>query len=301
MTPRRILAARGGALGDFILTLPSLAAIRSRWPDAEIHLLAAHGHASLARSAGLCHDHRDPASAAAGFLFHPETPAHPALSAWIGACDLAVSWLPDPQGITRQRLRQCGIPEVHQGPWTMQPERPAWLQLADGLPGNLPVHPFQLSTPSRPSRSGSLAIHPGSGGPRKTWPAERWLATVQSLHQQRLISSCLVITGECEENTPARQLAPALEAAGVPTRTAHQLPLPELVSTLASCQWFAGHDSGIAHLAAACGLPTHILFGPTCPAVWAPPGSHILTAPDHEINSLAATTVSAWLGTHLAQ
>lgn len=298
MTPRRILAARGGALGDFILTLPSLAAIRSQWPDAGIQLLASPGHAALARSASLCHDHHDPASAAATFLFHPETPAPPALAAWIGSCDLAVSWLPDPEGITRERLRQCGIPEVHQGPWTMRPDRPAWLQLADALPGHLPAHPIHLTTPSR---SGSLAIHPGSGGPRKIWPAERWLATLQHLHQQRLISSCLVVTGECEENTPASQLAPALQQSGIPTRTAHQLPLPELVTALASCQWFAGHDSGIAHLAAACGLPTHILFGPTRPDVWAPPGSHTLTSPDHAIASLATTTVSTWLAAHLAQ
>jgi len=298
MTPRRILAARGGALGDFILCLPSLAALRSRWPDAEIQLLASPSHAALARSANLCHDHRDPASAAASFLFHPETPAPPALAAWIGSCDLAVSWLPDPAGITRQRLQQCGIPEVHQGPWTMRPDQPAWLQLADALPGHLPVHPIQLASPSR---SGTLAIHPGSGGRRKIWPADRWLATLQYLHQQRLITSCLLVTGECEENTPASQLAPALQLSGIPTRTAHQLPLPELVASLASCQWFAGHDSGIAHLAAACGLPTHILFGPTNPSVWAPPGSHILTSPDHAIDSLATTTVSPWLADHLAQ
>lgn len=298
MTPRRILAARGGALGDFILTLPSLAALRSQWPDAEIQLLASPGHAALAHAAGLCHDHRDPASAAASFLFHPETAAPPAFAAWIGSCDLAVSWLPDPEGITGERLRQCGIPDVHQGPWVMQPDRPAWRQLADALPGHLPVHPFQLATPSR---SGSLAIHPGSGGPRKIWPAERWLATLQYLHQQKFISSCLVVTGECEENTEARQIAPALQQSGISTRTAHQLPLPELAAALASCQWFAGHDSGIAHLAAACGLPTHILFGPTCPSVWAPPGSHTLTSPDHAIDSLATATVSAWLAAHLGQ
>ena len=71
MTPRRILAARGGALGDFILSLPSLAAIRSQWPDAEIRLLSSPRHAALARSASLCHDHRDPASAAASFSQPP--------------------------------------------------------------------------------------------------------------------------------------------------------------------------------------------------------------------------------------
>lgn len=297
MNPRRILAARGGALGDFILTLPSLAAIRSRWPLAELRLLATPGHAALAGLAGLCDDFRDPTTAATGFLFHPHAPADPALASWIGACDLAISWLPDPDGTTRQRIHDCGVREVLPGPWLMQPDRPAWIQLADALPGPPGVVPIHLAAPSR---SRILALHPGSGGTRKIWPADRWLATIRHLHQRGLIDATLVITGECERNTPASQLAAALRAAGVPSTAAHQLPLPELVAALARCQWFTGHDSGIAHLAAVCGLPTHLLFGPTNPAVWAPPRSHTLTAPDSAITSLATTTVTAWLTSLLA-
>ena len=50
------------------------------------------------------------------------------------------------------------------------------------------------------------------------------------------------------------------------------LPLVELAAALAGCRALLGHDSGISHLAAALGLPTLALFGPTDPAQWAPRG-----------------------------
>ena len=50
---QRILVIRGGAIGDFILTLPVLAALRDRFPQAEIEVLGYPRVASLALSGGL--------------------------------------------------------------------------------------------------------------------------------------------------------------------------------------------------------------------------------------------------------
>ena len=52
-------------------------------------------------------------------------------------------------------------------------------------------------------------------------------------------------------------------------------PLETLVTHFASCRLFLGHDSGISHLAAACGVPSILLFGPTDPAMWAPPSPRV--------------------------
>jgi heptosyltransferase-3 len=49
----RILVIRGGAIGDFILTLPVLAALRERFPGVEIEVLGYPHIASLALSGGL--------------------------------------------------------------------------------------------------------------------------------------------------------------------------------------------------------------------------------------------------------
>jgi ADP-heptose:LPS heptosyltransferase len=41
------------------------------------------------------------------------------------------------------------------------------------------------------------------------------------------------------------------------------------------CRLFIGNDSGISHLAAALGIPTVAIFGPTDPKVWSPKGRNI--------------------------
>ncbi|MCB1102996.1 MAG: hypothetical protein KDL10_11560, partial [Kiritimatiellae bacterium] len=51
--------------------------------------------------------------------------------------------------------------------------------------------------------------------------------------------------------------------------------LSEVVHLFRSAGRYIGNDSGITHLAAACGVPTLAIFGPTDPAVWAPLGAHV--------------------------
>ena len=49
---RRILVLRGGALGDLIVTLPALALLRRRWPEAHIALIGNTTAARLALTRG---------------------------------------------------------------------------------------------------------------------------------------------------------------------------------------------------------------------------------------------------------
>jgi hypothetical protein len=48
-----------------------------------------------------------------------------------------------------------------------------------------------------------------------------------------------------------------------------------MAGVLAHAALFVGHDSGLAHVAAALHRPTIVLFGPTEPGRWAPSGSHV--------------------------
>ena len=60
----------------------------------------------------------------------------------------------------------------------------------------------------------------------------------------------------------------------------HIADLFELARFLAGARAYIGNDSGITHLAAAVGVPTVALFGPTDPMVWGPRGQavRIITA-----------------------
>jgi heptosyltransferase-2 len=55
----RILVVRGGAIGDFILTLPVLDALRENYPNALVGCLAPAGLGELALTAGLADEIQD--------------------------------------------------------------------------------------------------------------------------------------------------------------------------------------------------------------------------------------------------
>jgi hypothetical protein len=109
------------------------------------------------------------------------------------------------------------------------------------------------------------------------------------------------VTGEAEQE---RGLLHSLQNFSHPSLTFdfwHQPPLPTLVPRFQALAQggtrFLGHDSGISHLAAACGLPCYLLFGPTDPALWAPqnPGVTVISAPTDDIQDLTVGTVLAVL------
>jgi ADP-heptose:LPS heptosyltransferase len=56
---------------------------------------------------------------------------------------------------------------------------------------------------------------------------------------------------------------------------AENLSLIHVASLLERCQCYIGADSGITHLAAAVGIPTIALFGPTDPRIWGPRGEKV--------------------------
>ena len=65
---------------------------------------------------------------------------------------------------------------------------------------------------------------------------------------------------------------PVLEALPGAINLAGRLTLPEIAAFLARSRLFIGNDSGLMHLAAASGVPTLGLFGPTNAAAYAPVG-----------------------------
>jgi len=122
-----------------------------------------------------------------------------------------------------------------------------------------------------------IAIHPGSGSLRKNWPAERWLELIVNIS-----APILLVLGEAEleswsalTSTRLNRNDAAPHVGGNALHLAVNLPLHELARRLQRCRLFLGHDSGVSHLAAALGVPCLLLFGPTDPAVWVPPGDHV--------------------------
>jgi len=68
-------------------------------------------------------------------------------------------------------------------------------------------------------------------------------------------------------------------------------PLTLLAGVLAGAAALVGNDSGAAHLAAAVGAPTVVLFGPTSPAGFAPLGSSVTCLSGNTMDDITARQV----------
>jgi len=274
-----LLFIRGGAIGDFVLTLPALRLARRSFPGQLIEVLGTPGVVELAGYFGVADGVgrlEDPALAR---FFVPGGRQDDRWCAYFRSFSVVVSYLFDPDDIFHDNLRRAGVATLVRGP-----HRPAdgggsaAEQLAGPLAG-LAVFPDadDLDTPmigraALPPEA-LIAVHPGSGSPRKNWGLENWVRVAADA-QHRTGATILVVAGEAEAAV-VPELRRMLEAAGVRNHEAIGLSLTDLADRLAGCRQFFGHDSGPGHLAAACGVPCLLVFGPTDPAVWAPAGRHV--------------------------
>ncbi len=113
-----------------------------------------------------------------------------------------------------------------------------------------------------------LTLAPGSGAQAKNWPPS-FFRTVARWWRKRTGGKVLVIFGPVEEERMAddKFWEESLLISG--------LSLSQLAALQARCDLYLGNDSGITHLAAALGIPTVVLFGPTDHVQWGPSGRHV--------------------------
>jgi heptosyltransferase-3 len=303
----RILVIRGGAIGDFILTLPALKALRDARPQAHMEILGYKHIAVLAEErfyAQAVHS-IEYGPLARFFARNSELPAE--LADYFASFDLIVSYLYDPDRIFETNLRRCGVQNLicgaariveNAGHATRQLARPIeqlGINVVDFAERIFPsiedrefAREFLASVPPP-----IIAMHPGSGSHEKNWPLENWIGLFSPGSRFAHLKGLVVISGEADE-VQTDQLEREWENRNV--LFARNLPLPRLAAVLER-SIFIGHDSGISHLAAAAGANCILLFGPTDPDVWAPRNDNvqILRAPNARLSDLRIEHVEAVL------
>jgi heptosyltransferase-2 len=273
----RILVIRGGAIGDFILTLPAIAALRRQFPAAHFEILGYPHIAQLALAGDLVNRIQSiEAGALAGFFARGGELAEDLVD-YFSEFDLILSYLYDPDGIFQTNVGLCTGAQFIPGPH--RPSEGAGLHAAKVYLQPLerlaifdadPI-PWLRVTPESPSGR-PLALHPGSGGERKNWEEANWAGLLQYLAEATDLD--LLIVGGEAEGERLQRLAAALPPAR--SQVAQSLPLAKLARRLAGCRAFIGHDSGISHLAAAVGLPCLVLWGDTAQDIWRPPSEKVI-------------------------
>ena len=274
----KILVIRGGAIGDFILTLPAIAALRERFPEARLEVLGYPHIVNLALAGGLVNGVRPiEAGPLAGFFARHGTLAE-AWSDYFAEFDLILSYLYDPDEIFQTNIRRCSPAQFIAGPHRPAPDArtPAaqlYLQPMERLAifDTDPVPRLRLEGSRMDCRQ--LALHPGSGSERKNWPEPCWANLIRQLLSTTDLE-LLLVGGEAEGERLER-LASVATNTRARVKLAQNVPLTELAAQLASCVGFVGHDSGISHLAAAVGLRGLVLWGDSIEEIWRPPSGKV--------------------------
>jgi heptosyltransferase-2 len=318
---KRILVIRGGAIGDFILTLPAVKLLRDNFPDAHIEILGYKRIIALAEKRFYADATRSIDYAPLSRFFARDSELPKDLIDYFGSFDLVVSYLFDPDAIFADNLRRCGVAQLVIGSPKFNEKEHVAIQLATPLRevGLRLINPAAKLFPNESDRKAAneflaqasdeiIAIHPGSGSEKKNWPVQHWIALGNALLDEKRSTSAdfsaaefpggrsgerrslIVISGEADESQNLRLRS--IWGNNSAVRFATSLPLTHLVAILEHAA-FIGHDSGIAHLAAAAGAKCVLLFGPTDPAVWAPGNENVnvLQAPEGDLSKLSFEAV----------
>jgi len=298
-----ILIIRPAALGDVLLTLPALQALSAAYPSVAIELMGNLPALHWLPGRSVVHTVSSFDRADLAALFQPDAVPAAALQAYLDSFDLILSYATAREHVFARNL-SClargrvlsydARPQqarVHMSQYLQQPLAELGIAPVDSYPGlhltaadqgdaaqwwaahNLPPAPV-------------VAIHPGSGSPAKNWSAERFAALASRLQTERG-ARILLLSGPADEaaldamreclddrhSTPSSGRGPSSVPPPDPKPILlHDLPLPLLAAILSRCGLYVGNDSGVSHLAAALGVPTVAIFGPTDPAIWAPRG-----------------------------
>ena len=300
----RLLVIRGGALGDFVLTLPALGLLRENFPDTEVEILGYPHIASLAEGRHYAARVRSIEYAAMAGFFARNGTLDLGLCEYFAGFGQVVSYLYDPDGIFEANLRASGVKHYlsaygkpvgrHAAEEWAAPLEKLALFLEDRAARLYPTQ-ADLSEARQwlgavPAVGTRWALHPGSGSASKNWRVEGWASVGERFWEEDPWGEIVLVGGEADEAALG-----FLERAwaGRRMRRAKGLSLPLLAAVLAECGRYAGHDSGVSHVAAAVGARSVLLFGPTDPNVWAPanPGVKVLRAPSADWAALEEETV----------
>ncbi len=261
-----LLLLHQGALGDLVCLFPLIAALHRRFRPLE--LIAQGALCRLALAEGLVDRAYAVESAWTARLFS-ENPGK-RLRAWVAGFTRLLAFSASPR-LLAPLSRLCGGKLLSVAP---KPPAGAAVHVTDHARERLIAAGLLAdeetpagSSPAGPERLRErLWIHPGAGSRRKRWPLDRFLAVAERLRERG--TQPVFLAGPAEED-----LVPSLRAAG------HAVERPGDLPALAACLRrggaYLGCDSGPSHLAAWCGIPSAVLFGPSDPVRWAPRGRSV--------------------------
>jgi lipopolysaccharide heptosyltransferase II len=293
--PRRLLVIRPGGIGDAVLLVPALAAVKKLYPAADITVLAERRNAAIfdlcpAVDNLLLYDRPLKLLAAIRGRYDVviDTEQWHRLSAVVAR--LAASTVKIGYGTNeRARLFTHSIAYSHDDYEVVSFFR--LLQpLGIGVPDTVQI-PFLSLSDSTRKRAAELltpvasrdylVIFPGASIPERRWGADRFTELARRLERKGRV---VVVVGG-REDVAAGELIAGASGLNLAGRTA----LAETAAVMEGATLLVSGDSGILHIGVGLGVPTVSLFGPGRQQKWGPRGARH-TVINHHLSCSPCTT-----------
>lgn len=294
----KVLIRATNWVGDAIMALPALRAVRAKFRHAHIAIVARPYVADIYKDQSLCDEliHYDPQAQHRGFrgrellvkdlrtrnldmalLFQNAFDA--AWLAWHAHIPQRIGYARDARRLLLTRAipvpKPGEIPPHEKFYYLELLRRAGWI---DSLPDD-PHITLQVSNAARQrasltlleagSRPNAMRIAVGAGasyGSAKCWPPDRFAAALNAAVAQT--DADVLLFGTPAETPVSSAITNDLRRA--PIDLTGKTPIADLPALLSQCHLFLGNDSGAMHVAAAVGLPVVAVFGPTDPHGTAP-------------------------------
>jgi heptosyltransferase-2 len=295
---KNILIRGTNWIGDAVMTLPALTAVRKSFPDARISVLAKPWvaeiyrispavdeiilfqspgiHAGIRGKIRLAQELRRMNFDMALLL---QNAIEAAIIAWLAKIPIRAGYNSDGRGLllTHSIKRTKAVRQVHQTRYYLEmvkslgcrtEEADVFLRLGKDIEA---LAETTLNTLGIDSRAPIIGLAPGATyGPAKKWFPDRFAEVADRLIQgydAQVIAFGSPDDRETGDEVQGNARNPLRNLAG---RTS----LQETIALISRCDLFISNDSGLMHVAGALNIPTVALFGSTNPATTSPVGDH---------------------------
>jgi len=281
---KRILILRWGGVGDFLLTLPAIYVVRRHFRHAHLAIMGSTDTIDLAASAEYADELLPFDGAISSDWQEARGAARLRMMQKLREFDLIINYHPFAQ--VDELLDESGVNYVNFEDEVFLRERKHASEHFCDFVRSIPAAPVfsrpkvYLSAAERRCALNFLsdygfdlrndcvvAVHVGSGDPRKRWFPDRFREVIGSLAASG--AKVLLLSGPADDDM-VRLVYEGAEQDKV--FLVRGLPIRKVAAILESATLFLGNDSGLMHLAAAVGTPVVALFGPSDPVTWGPLG-----------------------------